>query len=143
MATVQNEYSLRCRQFDSDWAELSVMEDIPLLAFSPLACGILSGKYQGDATPPGTRRALSPTLSGRIGPRTLPTAQIHVEIAKRHGLDPCQMAIAFCKSRPFVTIPIVGATNLTKLATNLATVTLSAEVMAEIAAAHRAHPQPY
>lgn len=143
MASVQNEYSLMCRQFDTDWAELSVMEEMPLLAFSPLATGILSGKYQGDATPPGSRRSLNPTLGGRMVPRALQVAQVYLDIAARNGLDPCQMAIAFCLTRPFPTIPIVGATSVAQLATNLTQVTLSPQVLAEIEAAHRAHPQPY
>jgi aryl-alcohol dehydrogenase-like predicted oxidoreductase len=143
VASVQNEYSLLCRQFDTDWAELSVMEDVPLLAFSPLACGILSGKYQGDATPQGSRRSLNPGLSGRMGPRTLPITQVYLDIARKHGLDPCQMAIAFCQSRPFRTIPIVGATSFAQLANSLQTIALSPEVLADIAAAHRAHPRPY
>lgn len=143
MASVQNEYSLLCRQFDTDWAELSVMEDLPLLAFSPLATGLLSGKYQGNVTPPGTRRALNPGLSGRITPRTFEATEAYLEIARRHGLNPCQMAIAFTQSRPFPTIPIVGATSLNQLAVNITPITLTPEVLAEIARAHRAHPQPY
>lgn len=145
MATVQNEYSLLCRQFDSDWAELSVLEDLPLLAFSPLAAGILSGKYAGDVTPEGSRRSLNPTISGRITPQVFPAVAAYLGVAARHGLDPCQMAIAFCLGRPFQTIPIIGATSLDQLQTNLGAVdlTLSAEVLDEIDAAHRAHPQPY
>ena len=143
MASVQNEYSLLCRQFDTDWAELSVMEDVPLLAFSPIACGILSGKYQGDVIPPGSRRSLNPALSGRVTPRTFTVTQEYLNIASRHGLNPCQMAIAFTKTRPFHTIPIIGATSIAQLATNLSQITLSPEVLAEIAATHLAHPQPY
>ena len=143
MASVQNEYSLLCRQFDTDWSELSVMENLPLLAFSPLACGILSGKYQGDVTPAGTRRALNPMMSGRITPRTFAATQAYLDIAGRHDLNPCQMAIAFTQSRPFPTIPIVGATTTAQLAANLVPLKLSSGVLAEIAAAHRAHPQTY
>jgi aryl-alcohol dehydrogenase-like predicted oxidoreductase len=145
MGTVQNEYSLLCRQFDTDWAELSLVEDMPLLAFSPLAVGLLSGKYAGDVTPGGTRRMHTPDLGGRITPHVFPAVAAYLGIATRHRLDPCQMAIAFTLTRPFRTIPIIGATSLDQLRTNIdaASVTLSAEVMAEIAETHRAYPAPY
>lgn len=145
MATVQNEYSLLCRQFDSDWAELSYLEDMPLLAFSPLATGLLTGKYAGDVIPEGTRRALNPTLSGRVTPQVFPAVAAYLGVAARHGLDPAQMAIAFCRSRPFPCIPIIGATSLDQLelALGAARLTLSPEILADIDAAHRAHPMPY
>lgn len=145
MATVQNEYSLLCRQFDTDWAELSVAEDMPLLAFSPLATGLLSGKYAGDVIPEGSRRSLNPDLSGRITARVFPAVAAYLGVAARHGIDPCQMAIAFCRTRPFPTIPIIGATTLDQLKTNIgaAEVTLSSEVLDDIAETHRAHPAPY
>ena len=145
MATVQNEYSLLCRQFDTDWAELSVIEDMPLLAFSPLATGLLSGKYAGDVIPEGSRRSLNPDLSGRISARVFPAVAAYLGVAARHGLDPCQMAIAFTRTRPFPTVPIIGATTLEQLRTNIgaAGITLSSEVLADIAETHRAHPAPY
>ena len=145
MATVQNEYSLLCRQFDTDWAELSVIENMPLLAFSPLAAGLLSGKYAGDVIPEGSRRSLNPDLSGRITARVFPAVAAYLGVATRHGLDPCQMAIAFCRTRPFPTIPIIGATTPDQLRTNLgaAGITLSSEVLRDIAETHRAHPMPY
>lgn len=145
MGSVQNEYSLLCRQFDTDWAELSVIEDMPLLAFSPLATGLLSGKYAGDVIPEGSRRSLNPDLSGRITARVFPAVAAYLGVAAQHGLDPCQMAIAFCRTRPFTTIPIIGATTLDQLRTNIgaAGVTLSSEVLEDIAETHRAHPAPY
>ena len=143
--TVQNEYSLLCRQFDSDWAELAELENMPLLAFSPLATGLLSGKYAGDVTPDNSRRAVNHNLGGRITPQVFPAVAAYLGIALRHGIDPCQMAIAFCAARPFPVIPIIGATTLAQLTTNIAAadLVLSEEVLAEIDAAHRAHPQPY
>lgn len=145
MATVQNEYSLLCRQFDTDWAELSAMENLPLLAFSPLATGLLTGKYRGDATPAGSRRTLNADLSGRATPAAHAAVEAYLAIAAKHGLDPAQMAIAFCRTRPYPNIPIIGATSMAQLATNIAAadVTLTPEVLADIAAAWRAHPQPY
>ncbi|MGL5012355.1 MAG: aldo/keto reductase [Paracoccaceae bacterium] len=145
MMTVQNEYSLLCRHFDSDWAELAAMEDMPLLAFSPLATGLLSGKYAGDVTPEGTRRVKSPDLGGRVTARVFPAVAAYLGVAARHGVDPCQMAIAWCLTRPFPVIPIFGATTLAQLQTNLgaADLVLPADLLAEIDAVHRAHPQPY
>ncbi len=145
MASVQNEYSLLCRQFDTDWAELAVMEDMPLLAFSPLAAGILSGKYAGNVVPDGSRRSFTPDLGGRVTPRMFEAVAAYLGIAARHGLDPCQMAIAFCMSRPFPCIPIIGASSLDQLAVNIgaADLVLSPEVLAEIGDAHRAFPMPY
>ncbi|MDR7124875.1 aldo/keto reductase [Pseudotabrizicola sp. 4114] len=145
MVSVQNEYSLLCRQFDTDWCELSMVEDMPLLAFSPLAAGLLSGKYAGDVVPVGSRRSATPDLGGRITPQVFPAVAAYLGIAATHGLDPCQMAIAFCLSRPFPCIPIIGATSVEQLTTNIgaAEVTLSEAVLADIAIAHRLHPMPY
>lgn len=145
MVTVQNEYSLLCRQFDSDWAEFAELENMPLLAFSPLAVGLLTGKYAGDVTPEGSRRALNHNLSGRITPQVFPAVAAYLGIAARHGLNPAQMAIAFCQTRPFPCVPIIGATSIEQLdiAIGAADVTLTPEVMAEIDEAHRIHPMPY
>jgi len=143
--SVQNEYSLMCRIYDADLAELGVMEEVTLLAFSPLAAGLLTGKYQGDVIPPGSRREANPTLGGRIGPRALAAAEAYVGIARAAGLDPAQMAIAWTLTRPFPCLPIIGATTADQLAVALgaAGLALPAEVTEAIRAAQRAHPVPY
>ncbi len=145
MASVQNEYSLLCRQFDTDWCEFSMVENMPLLAFSPLATGLLSGKYAGDVTPEGTRRSFTPDLGGRVTPQVFPAVAAYLGIAAAHGLDPCQMAIAFCLSRPFPCLPIIGATSLAQLTTNIAAadLVLTEAVQVDIAAVHRQFPMPY
>ena len=145
MMTVQNEYSLMCRQFDTDWAEFSALEDMPLLAFSPLATGLLTGKYADDVTPPLSRRVNNPNLSGRVTPRAHQAVDLYLAVAARHGLDPAQMAIAWCRTRPFVTIPIIGATTPEQLSNAIAAADLhlSPEVLADLAEANRACPQPY
>jgi len=142
---VQNEYSLLCRLYDLDMAELGVNEDVTLLAYTPLAAGLLSGKYAGDVTPEGTRRALNANLGGRITARVWEAVSAYLGIANDHGLDPVQMAIAFVMSRPFPVIPIIGATSLKQLDTVLgaADLTLSQEVLDDIEAAHKAHPMPF
>jgi aryl-alcohol dehydrogenase-like predicted oxidoreductase len=145
MMSVQNEYSLLCRQFDSDWAEFAAMEEMPLLAFSILACGLLTGKYADGGTPPGSRRANNPDLGGRMGQLAQDAVAAYAEVAVRHGLSLPQMAIAWVRSRPFPVIPILGATTAAQLAVAIdATgLRLSPEVLADIAAVHRRFPQPY
>ncbi|MBK5928578.1 aldo/keto reductase [Rhodobaculum claviforme] len=145
VASMQNEYSLLCRLYDTDMAELSVNEDVTLLAYSPLAAGLLSGKYAGDVIPDGTRRSVNPDLGGRITPHVWGAVSAYLGIAKEFGLDPTQMALAWCLTRPFPVIPIVGATNLAQLelALGAADLTLAPEVCAAIELAHRAHPMPF
>lgn len=145
VASIQNEYSLLCRMYDTDLAELSVNEDVGLLAFSPLAAGLLSGKYQNGAVPQGSRMSLVPELGGRRTARMFDAVAAYLAIAARHGLDPVQMALAWTLTRPFMCSSIFGATHIDQLehALKSAEVTLSAEVLREIDEAHRAHPMPY
>lgn len=145
METIQNEYSLMCRLFDTDLAEASVNEDVTLLAFSPLAAGLLTGKYQNGAIPPGSRFAVNAGNSGRGTARAFDAVDAYLGIAKKHGLDPVHLALAWCRTRPFRTVPIFGATTMAQLDTAIgaAGFSLSDEVLADIDAAHRAHPMPY
>ncbi|MDI3335311.1 aldo/keto reductase [Defluviimonas aestuarii] len=143
--SLQNEYSLLCRLYDTDLAELGHNEQVTLLAFSPMGAGLLTGKYAGDVIPAGSRREANPALGGRISPRVWEAVSAYLGIAHRHGLDPAQMALAWTLTRPFPTVPIFGATTLDQLAPALDVVEikLTDEVLAEIAEAHKAHPMPY
>ena len=145
VVTIQNEYSLLCRMYDTDLAELSVNEDVGLLAFSPLGAGLLTGKYQDGAVPEGSRMSLVPELGGRKTPRVFAAVAAYLEIAERHGLDPVHMALAWCRTRPFMASAIFGATTLAQLDHVLGSVEVSLgdEVLEEITQAHRAHPMPY
>ena len=145
VASVQNEYSMLCRLYDTDMAEMSVNEDVGLLAFSPLAAGFLTGKYQHGSVPQGSRMDLVPEMGGRKSPRVFDAVDAYLAIAQRHGIDPIHMALAFTLQRPFMCSSIFGATRLDQLEHILKTpkVTLSDEVLAEIDDAHRAHPMPY
>ena len=145
VASIQNEYSLVCRMYDTDLAELSVNEDVGLMAFSPLGTGLLTGKYQGGAVPEGSRKSINPELGGRHSDRVYDAVAAYLEIADRHGLDPIHMALAWCRTRPFMASAIFGATRLAQLEHILKSpqVELSAEALGEINAAHRAHPMPY
>ncbi|EEE38290.1 oxidoreductase, aldo/keto reductase family [Rhodobacteraceae bacterium KLH11] len=145
VASIQNEYSLLCRLFDTDLAELCVLEDVGLLAFSPLAAGFLTGKYQGHVVPDGSRMSLVPDMGGRKSDRVFDAVTAYLEIAERHGLDPVHMSLAWCCSRPFMASTIFGATTVAQLEHILASkdLRLSQDVMADISAAHRAFPMPY
>ncbi|MBC7279885.1 aldo/keto reductase [Hoeflea sp.] len=144
VASIQNEYNLICRLFDTDLAEVAHHEDVGLLAFSPLAAGILSGKYQGDVTPEGSRRSLTPNLGGRWGAESEAATAAYLDVARKHGLDPSQMAIAFCLTRPFMTAAIIGATTMDQLKNAIGSkdLTLTDAVLDDIATARRAHPLP-
>ncbi len=143
--SVQNEYSLLCRIYDNDLGELGVNEDVTLLAFSPLATGLLTGKYNGDVTPPGSRRTLNESLSGRTTPRVWGAVEAYQAIADGAGLSLTQMALAWTLTRPFPCVPIFGATSEAQLKTALgaADVRLTQDVLAAIGEAHKAHPLPY
>jgi aryl-alcohol dehydrogenase-like predicted oxidoreductase len=145
VATVQNEYSLLCRLYDTDMAETSVMEDITLLSFSPLAAGLLTGKYQNGAIPEGSRMAINGNLGGRKTERVFPAVQAYLDVAAKHGLDPVHMAIAWQRSRPFPISAIFGATTSAQLEHILAgkDLVLGKEVIKDLEAAHRQHPMPY
>lgn len=145
IASVQNEYSLMCRLADTDVAEACHNEDIGMLSFSPLATGLLTGKYQGGAVPEGSRLSLSPELGGRKTPRAFEAVGAYLAVAAKHSLDPVHMAMAWVRDRPFMASAIFGATTLDQLDRILAAadLELSVEVLSDIDAAHRAHPMPY
>ena len=130
--TIQNEYNFLRRYYDLDLAELAYHEDVGLLAYSPLAAGAISGKYLGGAIPPGSRGAVSnPPGNYRNNQYTEPAIKAYLALAKEHGLDINQMAIAFCLAKPFMTSVIIGATTMEQLRTNIgsADVTLSQAVL--------------
>lgn len=145
MVSIQNEYSLMCRLFDTDLAELCVNEKVGLLAYSPLATGLLTGKYCGGAVPDGSRMAINTKLSGRNTPRAVEAVDAYMGIAEKHGLDPIHMSLAFCRARPFMGSAIFGATTSEQLERILLgrDLVLDQEILNELNAVHRAHPMPY
>ncbi len=144
MASIQNEYSLLCRLFDGDLQEVAMTEQCGLLAWSPLATGMISGKYLGGKRPKGTRWTLldKPPRDSKNGQAAV---QAYMKVAKKHGHDVCQMALAFVNSRPFITANIIGATNMEQLKSNIASIdlTLSAECLKDIETVRRQFPVPY
>ena len=145
MASIQNEYSLLCRLYDTDLSEISMAEDCGLLAWSPLARGIISGKYIDGARPERTRVTMETRPEHRMTDQCNEAVKAYVGVAEKHGLDVCQMALAFVNSRPFVTSNLIGATTMEQLKTNIASIDLklSTEVLADIETVYRDYPVPY
>lgn len=145
MASIQNEYNLLNRMFDNDLHEASLAEDCGLLAWSPLGGGMLSGKYLDGARPKGTRWDIDDRFLQRDTQEANEAVKAYITVAEKHGLDVCQMAIAFVNQLPFVTSNIIGATSMEQLKTNIASidVQLSDECLADIAATFRQFPMVY
>ena len=144
IVSIQNPYNLLNRSYEVGLAEFSHREGVGLLAYSPLAFGVLSGKYLDGARPPGARLTLFTRFDRYSGPQAEAATAAYVRIAREHGLDPAQMALAFVTSRPFVTSNIIGATTLAQLRSNLDSIELELDeaVLAAIDAVHTEHPNP-
>ena len=144
VVSIQNPYNLLNRSFEVGLAEIAHREDVGLLAYSPLGFGTLSGKYLNDTWPDGARLTLFKRFSRYLNAAGLAATLAYVEVARRHGLDPAQMALAYVTSRPFLTSTIIGATSIEQLQSNLDSLnmTLSDAVLADIEAVHTAHPNP-
>lgn len=142
--SVQNPYSLLNRSYEVGLAEFAHREQVGLLAYSPLAFGMLSGKYLDGARPPDARLTLFTRFSRYNGEQGLAATAAYVALARRHGLDPAQMALAYVNSRSFVVSTIIGATTLRQLRSNLdsASLTLPEELLREIEQIHARYTFP-
>jgi aryl-alcohol dehydrogenase-like predicted oxidoreductase len=144
IVTIQNPYNLLNRTFESGLSEFSHRDGIGLLAYSPMAFGWLSGKYEGGARPANGRITLFERFARYSKPQAVQATTRYVELAKTHGLSPAQFALAFVNSRPFVSSNLIGATSLDQLKENIASVNvkLAPEVLTEIDKLHELQPNP-
>ncbi len=144
VASIQNAYSLINRTFEIGLAEMALREDVGLLAYSPLAQGYLTGKYQGGARPPGARTTLFERGWRYEKPGVETAIDAYLELAKELGLDPTQLALAFVTTRTFVTSNIIGATSLDQLDTILGSldVAITPDLEDRIDAIHQVHQNP-
>ena len=142
--SVQNPYSLLNRSYEIGMAEVSWRDKAGLLAYSPLGFGVLSGKYLGGARPEGARLTLYPDYARYSSPAAEAATAKYVALAREHGLDPAQMALAWVHSRPFLTSTIIGATRMEQLKSNIDSVDLKLPpaVLEGIEAIHQQHPNP-
>ncbi len=142
--TIQNAYSLLCRTFEGDLAEVSHRENIGLLAYSPMAFGVLSGKYIKGNAADNARLKLFPRFARYSGEQATEAAKRYLKIAEDNGMTLAQMSLAFVNQRPFVTSNIIGATTLEQLKENIDSidVILSNEVLSQINDVHHTIPNP-
>lgn len=142
--SIQNPYSLLNRTFEVGLAEIAIRERCGLLAYSPLGFGMLTGKYLNGARPAGARLTRFERFARYSNPEAERATAEYVALARRHGLSPAQLALAYVTSRPFVTANILGATNLEQLAEDLESdrLTLAPELEQEIEAIHIRQPNP-
>jgi aryl-alcohol dehydrogenase-like predicted oxidoreductase len=144
VVSIQNAYNLLNRTFEIGLAEFAEREQVGLLAYSPLAQGYLTGKYQNGARPPGARTTLFNRGQRYEKPGVSEAIDKYLALAKEVGIDPAKLALAFVTSRPFVTSNIIGATTLEQLKTDLDSlnVTISPELEDRIDAIHQIHSNP-
>lgn len=144
MITIQNSYSLLNRTFEGDIAEVSMREHIGLLAYSPMAFGVLSGKYIKGTAAANARLKLFPRFARYSGNNSTEATKRYLAIAEKHGMTLAQMSLAFVTDRPFTTSNIIGATNLEQLKENIESIntSLNPEILSEINAVHADIPNP-
>ncbi|MES1949669.1 aldo/keto reductase [Salinisphaera sp. S4-8] len=144
VVSIQNPYSLLNRTFEIGLAECAEREDVRLLAYSPLAFGMLTGKYLDGAMPEGARLTRWERFSRYTNARGQQATADYVALARKHGVDPAQMALAYVNSRSFLTSNIIGATTMEQLETNIASadIELSDELIQSIEAIHADNPNP-
>ena len=140
--SIQNPYNLINRTFEIGLHEMCHREQISLLAYSPLAFGLLSGKYVSNPAESG-RMTLYPDFGQRYKKINVPAAvAAYTQLAEQHGISPAQMALAYIRSRPFVASTIVGATTMQQLQENLSSIELNAEVLKSIEEIHLRYTNP-
>ncbi|QDO93469.1 aldo/keto reductase [Formosa sediminum] len=144
MVTIQNAYSLINRGFESDLAEISMREGLGLLAYSPMAFGVLSGKYVEGLAGADSRLNLFPRFSRYSSVNCTKATTQYLKIAQDFDLSLAQMSLAFVTQQPFVTSNIIGASKLEQLKENIDSihVNLSEEIIAEINKVHEEIPNP-
>ncbi|MCL6415933.1 NADP(H)-dependent aldo-keto reductase [Aestuariirhabdus sp. Z084] len=142
--SIQNPYNLLNRTFEVGLGEFAHRENLGLLAYSPLAFGVLSGKYLHGARPAKGRITLFSRFSRYNNEQAVSATEAYVSLAQEKGLDPAQMALAYVTSRPFVDSNIIGATNLEQLQSNLNSINLRLDddTLKAIEQLHRQQPNP-
>lgn len=144
IVSIQNPYSLLNRSFEIGLAECSYRENVGLLAYSPLAFGVLSGKYLDGAHPTGARLSLFESYQRYSNSEGIAATRDYVQLAHDHQLSPAQMSLAFILRQAFVSSVIIGATQMSQLQENIGSMHLDLPdaVLEEIQTIHIRRPNP-
>lgn len=144
VATIQNAYSMLTRTFETDLAEVALRENVGLLAYSPMAFGVLSGKYIKGKAADNARLKLFPRFARYSSEKASVAAKQYLKMAEDNKISLAQMSLAFVNQQPFVTSTIIGATNLEQLEENIDSinVNLSDDLLEQINAIHNDFPNP-
>ena len=145
MMSVQNPYNLLNRAYEVGLAEISIREKSGLLAYSPMAFGVLSGKYRNNQKPKGSRLQLFGDMFPRyVGKLPLLAVEEYFKVAKKHKISLAQLSLAFVNQQPFVTSNIIGATTIKQLKEDIEStnIELSSEIIDEINLVHKNNPNP-
>ena len=145
VVSIQNPYSLLNRSFEAGLSEIAINEEVGLLPYSPLAGGVLSGKYLNGKKPENARMTLFERMRGRYSNQHAENAVLEYQkIAVKYNLNLTQMAINFVTKQNFVTSNIIGATSITQLEENINSLDckLNEEIMAEIEKVHKIYTYP-
>jgi aryl-alcohol dehydrogenase-like predicted oxidoreductase len=150
--TIQNNFSLNNRRFEDELAQACREEQVSLIPYSPLAGGVLSGKYNDGARPDGARFTNYLNAGERqqvmaqrfVNEKSLASTAAFMKIAEEEGMSPVTLAIAWSKQHDFVASTIVGATYSDQLPDIIAAadVTISDEANAKIDAVSLEHRYP-
>lgn len=143
--TTQNSYSLVSRGADHDLAEALFREKMSLLAYSPLAAGMLTGKYRGGQRPPGCRHSMFADAGARYRkPIVQDAIEAYAALAERRGITLVQLALGYVRSRWHLGAAIIGATSMAQLREDIAAAQfeLDAATLADIADIQLRYPNP-
>lgn len=142
--TIQNAYSLLNRVFEGDMAEIAIRENIGLLAYSPMAFGVLSGKYINNTASDNARLKLFPRFARYSSEQATKATKQYLQLAEDNNLSLAQMALAFVNQRPFITSNIIGATSIAQLKENIDSINieLTNNLLEKINTIHQNNPNP-
>jgi len=144
IVSVQNPYNLLNRSYEVGLAEIAHQEEVGLLAYSPLAFGVLSGKYLNNQWPEDARITLFPRFDRYLNPQAQAAIQAYYDVAKQHNLSLTQMALSYVNNRPFVTSNIIGATTMAQLKENIDSINikLNDELLSQLEQIHQKYTYP-